>query len=153
EIPREVPDRLVEQAGTRIIHDVSLELRNHLEHRVARLRDPALDADAHVRDGRVRPHDEAVDPTEKILVVLRRLERMHAPPGARDGKAGRQGAGRVDRQQVPGKSEARTTRLETAGEDVVGEPLLIAERRGIDPAETLEIARAERVEPAAVLLA
>ena len=120
---------------------MGVQLRQHLHHDRARLRDAALDAGAHVGDRRVDPRHEAIDPTQEVFVVLPRLERMHAAASADDRELARQTASDlVDGKQVPRQAQTLFAGLEVELEDVARHALPLVERGRVDPAQLAEIA-------------
>ncbi len=150
---REAPDRLVEQARLRGVHDVRLELRQQPQHEHVRLGDGLGRARPHVGDRRVHPGHEAVDAAEEVLVVLRGLERMVAPAGAHDGKAaGPALAHVVDRDEMPGEAKAGDAGVEPEREDVVRHVLGVAQRRRLDALQVLAVAGADGLHPVPVVL-
>jgi hypothetical protein len=73
-------DRSVEEVLLDDGCDAGFDLADDAAHKNPRQDDAALEADAHVRDGRVDPVHVVVDALQPALVVLHRAERLDARP-------------------------------------------------------------------------
>jgi hypothetical protein len=140
---RKLLERCVKQALLRVGDDQCLELRQHLLHQHARIRQVLRKTLAHVHDRLIRPHDVIAHARQETLIVGCRRERLRARAGAQHRHQRRQALELIDRRELAGKLRAVDRSAQVEHEDfdaqaigvrqlLRGELLRISERLAVD---------------------